>query len=103
MLNLCGNELFGSEFPETAVIGETLDARLAGELAAIKTVRIPITMPQIIPIILMPKSGMSENSPPTKNFSAADSIQVVNTPSESPMGIASLHQLRASSLTNLVI
>lgn len=59
--------LFGnSEFPETASIGETLAALLAGACAASRTVITPTSAPQITPTGLTERTGTEENSlPPT--------------------------------------
>lgn len=88
-----------SVFPDTAKIGDTLAARFAGVLAASSTVAIPITMPLIIPIRLIPKRGMAVNSSLTTNLRIAHSIHVLTIPNTTPIGMAVLHQLRASSFT----
>ena len=47
-----------SEFPETAAIGETLDACFAGDCAASRTVTIPTIAPLISPTGLKANTGI---------------------------------------------
>ena len=91
------------ELPDNAMTGDTFDARLAGDCAASNTVTTPRRIPQRIPIILTPKSGMSENSPPTRKRNAPHKPHVATTPSSTPMGTAVLHQFSASNRTNRMI
>ena len=86
------------EFPDTAAAGDTFDARFAGDCAASSTVRIPTTMPKIIPIMLIPKTGISENSALTSRITA-QSPHVTTMPGIIPAGTAILHQFSASSRT----
>ena len=92
-----------SEFPETAVTGDTFAARFAGDLAARSTVTIPTIIPLIIPMMLIPNRGISENSSPTIKRRAAHKPQVDTVPSISPAGTAVLHQFSASSRTKRMI
>lgn len=77
-------------FPETAATGDTFAACLAGALAASSTVTNPMTMPLIIPIGLIPKSGIVVNSSLTTNRSTAHKAHVQTVPSTMPMGIAAV-------------
>ena len=86
-------------FSETAEMWEILDAFLAGESEDRNTEKKPISIPLIIPIKLIEKSGISENSPATKNFKIPDKIQVIKTPSKIPIGIDFLQRLIDSSWT----
>ena len=53
-----------SILPETADIGETLEALFAGDCAAKSTVTIPTTAPLITPTRLILNTGVVANSPP---------------------------------------
>ncbi len=87
-------------FPETAAMGDTFAACFAGALAASSTVTVPMTIPLMIPTGLIPKRGIAVNSSRTTNRRNAHKIHVLTVPRAMPMGIAVLHQLRASSRTN---
>ena len=89
--------------PDIAATGETFDACLAGDWAAINTVIIPTAAPQRIPFILTENSGISTHSPFTINFNTAHDTQQVTVPNAQPIGIAVLHQFNASSLTKRTI
>ena len=60
---ICRTESAVSEFPETAAIGGTLDARFAGDCAASRTVTIPTVAPLISPTGLKANTGIAANSP----------------------------------------
>ena len=53
-----------SVLPETAAIGETLEARFAGACAASNTVTMPTTAPLASPTGLSANTGVPANSPP---------------------------------------
>ena len=88
--------------PDIAATGETFDACLAGDWAAINTVIIPTAAPQRIPFILTENSGISTHSPFTINFNTAHDTQQVTVPNAQPIGIAVLHQFNASSLQKIL-
>ena len=96
----CGLWVLSSRFPDTAATGETREARFAGDLEASRTVSRPNTMPLTIPTRLTPNTGQSENSPCTQYRKIAPSTQETATPRAAPMGMAVLHQFRASNFTN---
>ena len=84
-------------------MGVTPEARFAGDPAANRTVTTPTKTPLPIPAALMPKSGIWENSSPTKKRRAAHRPQEAITPRVRPTGMAVLHQFRASSRTKRTI
>ena len=99
----CLFPILDSVFPERAAIGEILEASFAGFCAAIKTLASPTRTPARIPVTLIVKIGMLENSSPTIYLSPPQRIQVETTPINVPIGIAVLHQFSDSNLTNFLI
>ena len=87
-------------FPETAAKGETFAAFFAGEQDANNTVNIPIALPAAILGMLIPNIGMAEKNSGLRTRKSAHKIHIIKTPVIIPIGIANLHQLRASLRTN---